>query len=261
MINETVGNLIISGSGSAGGGVYDAVKISGSGKITGNVECNEFHISGSGKIVGNVKASSFKTSGSSRINGDLEAETIKISGSSDIAGDVKSKQIKVSGAAHIEKSLSCGEVSISGSIHIDESLHGEHVKISGGINIKGDCETEEFIARGTFQIGGLLNAGNIEIGVGGFCSAKEIGGERIEVRELAYSAIWNKIISMFSSHNAGLTTNIIEGDDIYLEYTTAKIVRGNNITIGKGCVIDTVEYKEKLNVINGGKVGNEVKVA
>src|SRR5659263_618298 len=93
MINETVGSLIISGSGSAGGGVYDAVKISGSGKITGNVECNEFHISGSGKIVVNVKASSFKTSGSSRINGDLKAETIKISGSLDIAGDVKSKPV------------------------------------------------------------------------------------------------------------------------------------------------------------------------
>ena len=261
MINETVGSLKISGSGSAGGGVYDEVKISGSGKITGNVECNEFHISGSGKVEGNVKAKEFRTSGSSRINGNLEAEDIKISGSSHITGDIKCEEIKVSGSMHIEKSLSGGEISISGSARIDEYLRGEHVRISGGIDIKGDCESEEFIARGSFQIGGLLNAGSIEIGVAGFCSAREIGGERIEVRELGSTGIWNRIISMFTSHSAGLKTDIIEGDDIFLEYTTAKIVRGNNITIGRGCIIETVEYKEKLDIINEGRVANQVKVA
>jgi cytoskeletal protein CcmA (bactofilin family) len=261
MNNESVGSLKISGSGSAGGGVYDEVKISGSGKITGNVECNEFHISGSGKVEGNVKAKEYKTSGSSRITGDLEAEDIRISGSSHITGDVKCEEIKVSGSAHIEKGLSGGEISISGSARIDESLRGEQVRISGGIDIKGDCESEEFIARGSFQIGGLLNAGSIDIGVSGFCSVREIGGERIEVRELASAGIWNKIISMFTSRSAGLKADNIEGDDIYLEYTTAKIVRGNNITIGRGCVIDTVEYKEKLDMIDEGRVANQVKIS
>jgi cytoskeletal protein CcmA (bactofilin family) len=261
MNNESVGSLKISGSGSAGGGVYEEVKISGSGKITGNVECNEFYISGSGKVEGDVKAKEYRTSGSSRITGSLEAENIKISGSSHITGDVKCGEIKVSGSAHIEKSLNGGEISISGSARIDESLRGEQVRISGGIDIKGDCESEEFIARGSFQIGGLLNAGSIEIGVSGFCSAREIGGERIEVKELASAGIWNMIISMFTSRSAGLKTDIIEGDDIYLEHTTAKIVRGNNITIGRGCVIDTVEYKGKLDIIDEGRVTNQVKIS
>lgn len=261
MNNETVGSLKISGSGSAGGGKYNEVKISGSGKITGNVECNEFHISGSGKVEGDVKTKEYKTSGSSRINGSLEAEEIKISGSSHIIGNIKCEEIHVSGSAHIEKSLQGGEVSISGSTRIEENLRGEHVKISGGIDISGDCEAEEFIARGSFKIGGLLNAGNIEVGIGGYCSAREIGGERIQVRELGSTGIWNKIISMFTGHGVGLATDLIEGDDIYLEYTTAKIVRGNNIKIGKGCVIDTVEYKETLDVIDEGRVTNQVKIS
>lgn len=260
MNKEKVGNLKIAGSGSAGGGVYDEVRIAGSGEITGNVECSEFHISGSGSVDGNVKTSDFMCSGSSHVNGNLESEYIKTSGSSHITGDVKAKETRVAGSAHIEKSLSGGEVSISGSVQIDGSLRAEHVEVSGGINIKGDCETEEFSARGAFQIGGLLNAGKIDIGLVSFCSAKEIGGELIEVRELAHTEIWNRIIGMFSGRSFGLTTNAIEGDDIYLEYTKAKIVRGYNITIGKGCVIDTVEYKDKLNVIDGGKVGNEVKL-
>jgi cytoskeletal protein CcmA (bactofilin family) len=261
MINEVRGSLNISGSGSVGGGLYDEVKISGSGKITGNVECSEFHISGSGKVEGNVNAKEFKTSGSSRINGSLEAKEIKISGSSHIEGDTKCEIMKVSGSAHIERSLSGGEISISGSTRIGENIRGEQVKIYGGIDIKGDCESEEFIARGSFQIGGLLNAGNIDIGIGGFCSAREIGGEKIEVRELGSTGIWNKLISMFTNHSVGLKTELIEGDDLYLEFTTAKVVRGNNITIGKGCNIETVEYKEKLDIIDGGRVVNEVKVA
>jgi cytoskeletal protein CcmA (bactofilin family) len=261
MSNETVGSLKISGSGSAGGGVYDEVKISGSGKITGNVECNEFHISGSGKVEGNVKAKEYKTSGSSRIDGSLEAEDIKISGSSHIAGDIKCQEIKVSGSAHIERSLNGGEVNVSGSTRIDGNLRGEQVRVSGSIDIKGDCESEEFFARGSFQIGGLLNAGNIEVGVSGFCCAKEIGGEKIEIRELGGTGIWNKIVSLFTGHTPGLKTDIIEGDDIYLEYTTAKIVRGNNITIGRGCVIDTVEYKEKLDITDSGKAVSQVKIS
>jgi cytoskeletal protein CcmA (bactofilin family) len=260
MMNATNGSVRISGSGSAGGGIYEDVKISGSGKITSDVECKEFHISGSGKAEGNVKAGEFRTSGSSKVNGSLEAEDIRISGSSDIDGDVKGETIKVSGSASFEKNLNGKEIEVSGSIRVGESVRGENVRISGGITIKGDCEVENFEARGAFQIGGLLNADNIEIYVGGYCNAREIGGERIEVRELGSAGIWSKIISIFTIHGAVLKSDLIEGDDIYLEYTTAKVVRGNNITIGKCCSIDTVEYKGKLDIIDDGRVANEVKV-
>ena len=46
--------------------------------------------------------------------------------------------------------------------------------------------------------------------------------------------------------NKILTADIIEGDLIYLENTNAKIVRGNNVTIGTGCKIELVEYKESF---------------
>ena len=41
-------------------------------------------------------------------------------------------------------------------------------------------------------------------------------------------------------------TESVEGDDIYLEYTTAKVVRGNTVRLGAGCKIDLVEYKTSL---------------
>jgi hypothetical protein len=38
----------------------------------------------------------------------------------------------------------------------------------------------------------------------------------------------------------------IEGDDIYLEHTTAKVMRGDTVDIGDGCEIDLVEYRTDL---------------
>jgi cytoskeletal protein CcmA (bactofilin family) len=261
-MNEAKGNLKISGSGSAGGGVFEEVRISGSGEITGDIECNGFYISGSGKVEGNIKAKEFRTSGSSRIHGDLEAEEIKISGSTHNDGSVKCGKMKVSGSAHIDKGLEGEEVEVSGSTHIGGGVHAEHIRVSGSINIKDDCEAEEFIAKGGFRIGGLLNAGNIDIVIGGSCSAREIGGERIEVRESFGGAfLLNKLFGFLFNQGLGLKTELIEGDDIYLEYTVAKVVRGNNITIGKGCIIDTVEYKSDLKIIDDGKVENQVKIS
>lgn len=261
MMNNSTGNIKISGSGSAAGGIYDEVRISGSGKVTGDVECNEFHTSGSSKVEGSVKTKDFRTSGSSHICGNLEAQDVKVSGSAHIEGNVKGDNITVSGSSRIDMDLNGGEIGISGSSNIGGSVHVESLKISGSIKIKGDCEAEEFIARGGFTIEGLLNAGRVDIEAGGFCTVKEIGGEKIEVREASYGlSIINKLMELFTNRAIGLKTDVIEGDDIYLEHTTAKVVRGNRITIGKGCVIDSVEYKENLSVEADGKVLNQTKV-
>ncbi|MNG32826.1 hypothetical protein D3C84_1189280 [compost metagenome] len=51
-----------------------------------------------------------------------------------------------------------------------------------------------------------------------------------------------------------LTSQTIEGDHIYLEYTTAEVVRGAHIKIGPGCEIGRIEYTEKLEQDKRSKV-------
>jgi cytoskeletal protein CcmA (bactofilin family) len=183
-------------------------------------------------------------SGTSEINGSITAENMTVSATSKVRGDSTLKKIKVSGTT-------C----------IDGNLKSEEVSISGSIDIGKDCEAENFTARGGFNIGGLLNAGNIEIYIGGSCRAKEIGGEKIDARQLGGGAfIWNSIMNFFSSHGGRLTAEVIEGDNIYLEYTIAKVVRGNNIQIGPECVIDLVEYRNELNVNSGSTVREQKKI-
>lgn len=243
-MENNLGDLKISGAGSASGGKFNMVKLSGASEIKGDIECVELHSSGASDIKGNVKAKIVKTSGASKIVGNVSAEEIRSSGASDIKGDVNTSRIKSSGASDIKG-----------------NLHAEEVEISGASSINGDCEAETFKARGGFDIGGLLNAGIIDIEVNGKCRVREIGGESIKVYNgKNYGGILTKIIKYLSNQEERLITSIIEGDEIYLEVTDAKIVRGNTVEIGPGCKIETIEYRDSIKISNEAQVGKNVKV-
>ena len=238
------GDIKISGSGTSGGGRYNEVTISGSGKINGDLECVDFKTSGSSKVIGNLKAETVKVSGSARIEGNVEAVEMKVSGSSHVTGQVKSQVLK-----------------ISGSTHIEGSLYGEEVTIMGSAHIEKDCEVESFKASGNFKIQGLLNAGQVTINLGGKSSVKEIGGEHIEVKvSIIDNFFFKKAIDKMFNSRGELNTEIIEGDEIYLENTNAKIVRGNKVTIGEGCNIGLIEYSGEINVSNESIVKEQKKI-
>jgi cytoskeletal protein CcmA (bactofilin family) len=60
--------------------------------------------------------------------------------------------------------------------------------------------------------------------------------------------------------NKELTADIIEGDDVYLENTQAKVVRGNNIELGPDCEIELVEYKDSFKQDEKADVGTHTKI-
>lgn len=216
MVKNNSNDLRINGIGKSTGGTFDFVQINGKGDINGDLECARMEVNGLGTFRGNVKSGSTHVSGKSNFAGDLEGKEILIDGMSEITG----------------------------------GLTAESVENRGMIKVSRDCGSDRFTSRGGFNIGGLLNAGEIEIYIFGPCTAREIGGERIEVRDGGPYGI-GKVIgplvvgTFFAGwpRKAILTADTIEGDDIYLECTIAKTVRGQNVTIGKNCEIDLVEYK------------------
>jgi cytoskeletal protein CcmA (bactofilin family) len=237
-------DLVIAGAGSAAGGSYHLVKVSGNGELSGNVNCVDLRIYGKANIDGNVTAKSTQISGTANIIGDLRSERVKIQGSAEVNGD-----------------MTCNDMKLHGNTKVKGNLVGEEIKIEGGTTIAGDCEAEEFFIKGGFSIGGLLNAGNIEIHLYGGCHAKEIGGEKIKVKKPGIAFNLKKLILTYLFQiNVGLVTDSIEGDEIYLEHTKAKVVRGNNVTIGPGCEIELVEYKNSFDCDKGSKVNENQKV-
>lgn len=227
MGSEARQDLSIAGSASAPGGIYKDARISGAGKITGDVDCVRLEVSGAATISGNVKAQSARIMGAGKIEGNLESDEIKASGSLDVQGDVSTKELEVNGSTTVKGSITA-----------------ESVEVRGALRAGGDCSAESFTSRGCFTIGGLLNAGRIEVFLHGNSQAKEIGGEAISVKhgDDAFFGL-HKILHALINHTDGLTADSIEGDDVHLDGTRAKVVRGNNVTVGPGCKIDLVEYK------------------
>ncbi|MFZ5967134.1 MAG: hypothetical protein ACOYVK_08155 [Bacillota bacterium] len=232
MENKKRQNLNLIGDGTAAGGVYNNVKIIGEETINGDIDCIGLKVTGTCDIRGNVRVRTGKITGTADIKGNLEAEEVTIVGNMNIGNDAIAKEFKIS-----------GEVNIKGSASIEKA------NIFGFLDIRGECNTENFMVKGPFKIGGLLNAGNIDVEMHSKCHVKEIGGERISIRR-GTDIFFKKMIKFFyvpeDFYLGQLVTDSIEGDDIYLEYVKAKVVRGDNIEIGPGCEIGLIEYKDIL---------------
>lgn len=240
---EDLADLQISGYGSVPGGKFKSVKILGRGKITGDLDCDDFVINGSGDVIG-----------------ALTCKQVVVNGSGDLTGAVTTDELKVRGSAAFSGKVKADDTSISGSATMKNGLEAQTVKVSGSVKMKGDVSAENFSSTGRFEVDGLLNAENVDIHLDWSTSkAKEIGGESITVMNGTKGFSLISIVTL-GTHNPRLEARLIEGERIILENTTAKIVRGTYITIGDGCDIGIVEYKGTYNKSGSARVGEEKKV-
>ncbi|WP_240418052.1 polymer-forming cytoskeletal protein [Paenibacillus periandrae] len=212
-------NLILSGIGSSNGGTVRLAKIDGIGKVNGDVSCSDF----------------------------------MVNGKADVHGSVQSSKAEINGTALVEGSLHSERIRIQGKLTVQGNLIGDHLQLNGMLCVNGGCESETFDANGRLQMG-TLNAGNIQITLQGQSHIAEIGGEHIKIRKqpgIDYTK-WLKLLPIPVGNK--LTVQTIEGDTVYVEYTTAKAVRGTDVVIGPGCEIGLVEYKGKFQQDKGSKV-------
>lgn len=238
-VKNELGNLIINGLGSSNGGHFESALINGKGTINGDIVCDSFSCNGSGTVYGDVKSEKLKISGNTKITGKVYSTSISVDGRGVFQGDVYFNKMVVSGAG-----------SIGGNIK------GEELKIQGRMTVGGNCEVEEFKSEGQFSIGELLSAETIEIYTYGECKVKEIGGQSITVKQK--SNFFLDLIKTVKS--VKLSVETIEGDNIYLENTKAKVVRGNQIVIGENCEIDLVEFKDSFKTVGNGRVNQNVQI-
>ncbi|MFC0189881.1 polymer-forming cytoskeletal protein [Fictibacillus aquaticus] len=261
MEQTTRTDLTISGSGSAAGGFYEDVKVNGSGKIQGDINCSLFKANGSANVYGSITAREVKINGSAKIQGAVNADEVTIMGSGTIEKNLACRELSINGSATVAGNAEAKECEVNGSATFKNDLSCDEISIRGRAKIEGSCSAEDFHAKGQFNIHGLLNAESIEVDLYGECKVKEMGGKDIEVKNTEFASPWKKILrKLFPSHDDRLTAEVIEGDNIVLENTFAKVVRGNHIVIGKGCEIGLVEYKDHLDVRSGASVQSEKKV-
>ena len=222
MTDKQLPNSTIAGAGTISGGKYNAVRCSGSVKITDDIWCHSFSASGSASAVGKIECEGLlETSGAMRVAGDVQADTVKCSCALRISGVTEARKIMASGAFKAEKDVSA-----------------EFVDISGGITVDG-----------------LLNAEYIDIRLGGDSRVGSIGGGTITVKRGQCVSFFG----FFKKRYPILKTSVIEADSVDLEDTVAETVRVINAKIRSGCEIGTLEYSGNLEVDPNAKIVNIVK--
>lgn len=257
---KKVQDLVINGSGAATGGVFHNVKMSGAGKISGDVECRELKINGSGKVEGNIKADSIKTAGSSSLMGDISAQSIATNGSAKLGGHVQAGELTVNGSQSIEKSLSAKVFEVNGSSKVEGKISAEKITVNGSLKAESDCESERFIANGSIKIRGLLNADFIELNLGFESSVKEIGGETIIIKRYGQLNLFKRLFDALMPKPYHMQAELIEGDSITIETTKAAMVRGKTVAIGEKCEIDIIEYTDKIEIHPSSTVREVIKL-
>lgn len=240
-------DMKISGSGTIPTGQYDAIKISGSGTMEGNVKCKALHISGSANASGPVECSG----------------EIHVSGASDFDKDIVTQSLHVSGAINCDGNLTATDhVHLSGGVNIDGNLKCGTLDAHGGLNVDGDIEAETASVHGSLCCGGLLNAESIEIDTRDACAIGSIGGSKIVIKYRKRKFFKNLITINFNNkqvHGVEVEQSI-EGDEINIECVTCPRVSGRCVTLGEGCNIDLLQYSETYEIHEKATVGRIEKI-
>jgi cytoskeletal protein CcmA (bactofilin family) len=239
MSDTTRPDMTVNGGGSIGAGGYNDVIINGAGTVTGDLDCATLKINGAGTCEGAVKAT-----------------TLVVNGSGSFLREVQAGEMTINGDASITMGAGIGRLKVKGRASTGGSLAAHEVDLRGTIKVDGDCSADTFVGEGVFTIGGLLNAGVVHVQLYGPCAAREIGGEKVTIAQSRKGLA--EFVSMFSEKR--LRTDTIEADEIWIENTTARVVRGATVTIGSGCDIMAVEYTDTLNQAPDARVGEARKV-
>ena len=234
-------DLNISGASVMPGGDYARVRISGSGKVSGDLRAEMLRCSGAAKVQGNAVARELDCSGACTIEGNLEVQESHISGSIQVQGNITGGNFYLSGGGKVGGSFHCQQLKLSGGLSIGQGVEAEQVSLSGGI-----------------RIGTLLNAETIEIKGQHGSRVQEIGCSSLLVRREGSGGFFTRL---FGANRAAyaLEVDTIEADQADLEYTRADMVRGRDVVIGPGCKIRRVEYSGTCQAPEG-TVAELVKV-
>lgn len=170
--------------------------------------------------------------GKGQIHGDVNSKVAKIMGECNITGNANIDQFRLTGKSHIDGKLQTDEMRVTGDLMVTDTIRSLNASVRGFVSASGNVEMESMNIKGGFHIDGLLNVGDLTVNLQiAKSKVKEIGGETISIKS---KSLFNKPYS--------LEAEVIEGDNVYLEYSTVNVVRGAHVEIGPGCEIELVEY-------------------
>lgn len=195
------------------------MNILGNGCISGGKYNEEISVLGNATIKGNLHCDSFICTGLVQGKSELICDNnLYIVGNTLLEGDIKSKRINVTGIFQVNGDIFAEEFLVEGAIE-SEKIKSEIIEIILSDNVKSTVS--------------YVNGKEILIKRKSDCYDKK-------------TFIFGKKLQYEKKHM--IIADQIVGNDVFVEFTKSARVVGDNVKIGKNCVIDCVQYKDTIEI-------------
>lgn len=230
-----------------------------------------FKTSGSGTIMaGEYEAISI--SGSAVVDGDISFDTMKVSGRchTNSSHTLTGKQLRISGSLKLSGALEVEEFHVSGSCRLEDcEVHGTSMHVSGSLTTNCNIKVKELRASGRVKsTGAKIYADSIYI-PGSFSNDDEVNADEIEL----YGA--SSLNDVFGDHivaritpkkNTIFSFNIFSSERAHhiknIECTTLEAqalhcgsISAETIELSENCVIDHIQCDGTLIYDKTCKIG------
>jgi len=180
---------------------------------------------------------------------------LNINGVATAEGPIEAARLDIGGVFNARSDVSCQTLNTNGVATFDGNLRATVMDIDGVVTVHGSkVEADRIICDGVLSTEGQVSADNID--ANGFINASEIVGDRISIQSFKKSFffdLWVKLNQAVGSR-AYSKVDLIEATVINLRGVYAHKVSGEDITIGPGCKIDTVDASGKLYIDSNAEV-------
>lgn len=251
----------ISGSGRVHIEGIGEVHIAGSGFISPE----EIRISGSGSLPGGLKVQKIQCAGMVSIGGDIEAEDIDFSGKASVEGNITTKTLAASGSLIAHEQVKGNLVRSSGACKVGKGIDlKDTLRATGSLTVLDDVKATNAVAlHGKFDIEGKVTTKDFEAKLSRSESHVHGGVQAVNVdvkkgRAEGMVILGVPILRRLFRYEGRLhTTDIVAEETVDVENVSCDNVRGKDIVIGKGCVVNgKVRYSNSISVHPSAKIVN-----
>lgn len=211
----------INGSGSIGAGTYKDISISGSGSISGDIECEKLDVSGICKSAGTIHANEIYINGSFKAEDAIKSKTIEVNGSLKVEGDIKTDTFNVNGSVKTS----------------DYNVYAEYLEINGSLSNEKELNADKIIVNGKIKV-------------------NEIVGTNIEILKYGLSLDVGNFFRFSSKSKLANKAESITCETIYAKFLKCNKICAENITLKSDCTVEFIECNGTLFIGKNCHVSN-----
>ncbi len=179
-----------------------------------------------------------------------------ITGVNKIHGDLTCNSLHIEGVSTIVGQLTTGPAHLAGTCKVSGSVKTEDFSFYGVVTVNGDMQCETLTAEGALDVSGALNAEDIRLVMSHSSQVREVYGHSFSLICI-HGSVW---LSLLRARRQGFTSELVECDEVSVEHSQIKTLRGARVRVGPKCRIELLEYSESLDVDKTSVVDKIVRV-